>query len=92
MSTRPWVEFERLPARMKNKVTYDWRVLTRYGVLLGQVRWYSPWRRYSFFTFDACIFEQECLRDIAAFCERETNSRKAARKLAKLTAEQKADV
>ena len=36
---------------------------------LGQVKWYGPWRCYSFFPEAGTLFEKQCLRDIAAFCE-----------------------
>jgi len=39
------------------------------GVLLGWVRWYGPFRGYSFFPCEGTIYEEECLRDIAEFIE-----------------------
>ena len=35
------------------------------GNNLGQIRWFSHWRKYSFFPNASTIFEQQCLRDIA---------------------------
>lgn len=43
---------------------------------LGQVRWYAPWRKYTFWADPSCIFEEQCLRDIADFCEKETKKHK----------------
>jgi hypothetical protein len=43
--------------------------------LLGQVKWYSGWRRYCFFPhmgIHDLIFEQDCLREIADFIEVQT--------------------
>lgn len=44
--------------------------VTRRGnnALLGYIKWYSNWRQYCFFSLD-CVFEQDCLRDIAQFVE-----------------------
>ena len=44
------------------------------GVALGTVRWYAPWRKYAFFPSPDTLYEQDCLRDIAAFCESETRA------------------
>lgn len=49
------------------------------GQVLGRVSWYSPWRRYSFFPEPGTLFESQCLRDIAAFCDWLMAERKAAR-------------
>jgi len=32
--------------------------------LLGQIKWYGAWRKYSFFPFPNCVFEKKCLNDI----------------------------
>jgi len=37
---------------------------------LGQVKWYFPWRQYSFFPGTYLVFEKTCLRDIANFLEK----------------------
>lgn len=39
-------------------------------VVLGQVKWYGPWRKYCFYPEGQTIFEWDCLRDIAEFCEK----------------------
>lgn len=44
------------------------------GANLGAVRWYAPWRKYAFFPRPETLYEQDCLRDIAAFCEAETRA------------------
>lgn len=43
--------------------------------LLGNIRWYSQWRRYCYFTID-CILDAKCLREIAEFCETKTEEHK----------------
>lgn len=36
---------------------------------LGEIRFYSRWRKYAFFPYEGTLYEEDCLRDIAAFCE-----------------------
>ena len=43
---------------------------------LGDIRWYSKWRKYAFYPRADTLFEHECLRDIAAFCEEQTKEKK----------------
>jgi len=45
---------------------------------LGKVKWFGAWRRYCFFPAEQTVFEQDCLRDIANFCEQQTKKRRAA--------------
>ena len=47
------------------------------GVHVGDVYWGPGWRRYVFAPGSA-IFEQDCLRDIAAFIEARTSEQKTA--------------
>ncbi len=50
-----------------------WIVLAkRGGGVLGKVKWFSRWRKYSFFPAQDCVFEQTCLREIAEFIELRT--------------------
>lgn len=41
-------------------------------ILLGEVRWYSAWRKYAFYPETLTVFEEECLRDISFFVEQTT--------------------
>jgi hypothetical protein len=74
-----WIEFRQLPRPEKRK-TDIWKVLPKsdeYALPLGEVRWYSQWRRYAFYPGPGRpVFEPTCLRDIASFCEDETRKRK----------------
>jgi hypothetical protein len=38
-------------------------------VVLGEVRWFGRWRKYAFYPDPNTVYEQDCLRDIATFCE-----------------------
>jgi hypothetical protein len=39
---------------------------------LGEIRWFSRWRKYAFWPADHCVFEQDCMRDISEFIEDRT--------------------
>lgn len=65
----------------QRRVTEVWDVVeVDGGGSVGQVSWYTRWRCYAFYPNMATVFEQRCLRDIAAFCEEETAKRRATRK------------
>jgi hypothetical protein len=44
------------------------------------VRWFSRWRKYAFYPGRETVFEEDCLREIADFCETRTREYKQARK------------
>jgi len=70
MSAPRWIAFQR--------VSDGWTVRSkRHGDLLGDISWYAPWQRYVFEGFETCVFDAECLRDIAAFCDAETTFRRS---------------
>lgn len=52
--------------------TFIWKVIAKDdGIVLGKVSWFGRWRKYVFepnAAFDL-VFEETCLRDIAAFIE-----------------------
>jgi|APCry1669189883_1035261.scaffolds.fasta_scaffold299619_1 hypothetical protein len=63
--------------------TAIWRVWTKdEHAIIGQVRWFAPWRKYCFFPSLDTVFEEVCLRDIASFVEARTREHRAARKTA----------
>jgi len=43
---------------------------------IGAVGWYGPWRKYCFFAAPNTVWEEDCLREIAAFCENQTKRHK----------------
>lgn len=45
-------------------------------ILLGRIAWYSKWRKYCFWPFMDTLYEQDCLRDIATFIERQTHDQR----------------
>lgn len=67
-----WIEFEEMETDTTRK-TKIFEVITkkdRFG--LGIVKWHGAWRKYSFFPAEGTVFEWDCMRDIADFCESET--------------------
>lgn len=46
---------------------------------LGQVKWYGPFRKYSFFPEANIVFETQCLKDIASFLDQLMLERKLAK-------------
>lgn len=77
---KKWIKMveETPPVPRKTKIWYVENVDV--SVVIGQVRWYNSWRRYAFFPAPECVFEQDCLRDIADFVEAETAKHKEQQK------------
>ena len=67
-----WIEFRQVFAVSHKTLTNKWEVVTKQGGHLGYVKWYSGWRRYCFFPSPGTLYEQDCLRDIAEFCQTES--------------------
>lgn len=57
--------------------TKAWTVHSPGAVFLGDVSWYSQWRRYVFFPNDGMLFDADCLRNITEFIEARMKERKA---------------
>lgn len=71
-----WLKFNH-SRNSKSGKTKIWEVLTTYDdSLLGIVGWFGRWRKYSFYPAPNTVFEKDCLRDIADFCETETEKHK----------------
>lgn len=56
--------------------TMLWDVLAKAGGVLGEVKWFGRWRKYSFYPAPDCVFEQTCLRDLAQFIEDRTREQR----------------
>ena len=69
-----YIEFIEDKPNPKTKV---WSVIAKKTLaLLGKVKWLGCWRQYAFFPEPETMFEEDCLREIAAFCENQTRKRK----------------
>jgi hypothetical protein len=62
--------------RPATRLTDTWTVQATNGVGLGKIVWYGAWRKYCFFPLGETVFDKACLRDIANFCEQQTETRK----------------
>lgn len=56
--------------------TKAWEVHSPSGVFLGDVSWYSQWRRYVFFPNDGMLLDADCLTTIASFMTARMKERK----------------
>lgn len=56
----------------KSGKTQCWSVQTLGGDSLGEIVWFSAWRKYTFFPDAGTTFDANCLRDIATNLEAET--------------------
>ena len=70
-----WIHFN-LVSKTDKTGTYD--VIANEGnIVLGQIKWYSPWRKYSFFPNNNTLFEKTCLQDIINFIDKLMEERKS---------------
>lgn len=61
----------------KSGLTDIYTVSALTGTPLGEIRWYSHWRKYTFFPSPGTTFDSKCLIDIAAHCEALTKNRES---------------
>lgn len=61
-----WIDFVELNSDGRKTKIFD--VVNKEHVSsIGQVKWYGPWRQYSFFPKENTVYERQCLMDIAHF-------------------------
>lgn len=48
--------------------------------VLGSIKWYGAWRKYSFFPADNTLFESQCMMDIVEFMNSLMEERKELKK------------
>ncbi len=73
-----WLTFSE-PMASKSGKTSIWALYSGKDdsdLWIGEIKWFSRWRRYAFFPDRDTIYEQDCLRDIAQFCEDKTREHK----------------
>ena len=77
-----YIDFSRSRPSKSGK-TRIWRVLAFHGLQLddpyslGEIKWCGAWRRYAFAPLSNTIYEQDCMRKIADFCEDQTKKLRA---------------
>lgn len=75
-----WITFVKYAA-LKGQKTDSYRITTKDDTThLGWIKWYGPWRQYSFFPEADCVFEKTCLKDITDFIVELMEERKKAKK------------
>lgn len=62
-----WLIFAPGPDKPKTKT---WRVGSQQP--LGWIQWHGGWRKYTFFPGVDTMYDADCLREIAEFCEART--------------------
>ena len=59
--------------------TKRWAIAADDGEIgLGEVKWLGRWRCYGYFPLNETVYEKQCLRDIADFCEKKTKEKREA--------------
>lgn len=56
--------------------TMVWDVLAKAGGVLGEVKWFGRWRKYSFYPAPDCVFEDTCLGELAEFVKARTHDQR----------------
>jgi hypothetical protein len=76
-TSKIWVQFEKVGCSASGK-THIWNVVLKddLSLVLGVVKWFGAWRKYVFFPAEYTLYEQDCLRALADFCELETRLQK----------------
>ena len=83
MSTlESYIRFAEGPPKPRTKTW--WVVAERNDAHLGWIGWFARWRKYAFWPKANTVFEENCLRDISAFCENQTATHKQRRKAERL--------
>lgn len=60
--------------------TNIWKVVNKNNqVCLGEICFWGGWHSYVFSPHPQMIFEKQCLRDIANFCEQQTKLQRESR-------------
>lgn len=69
-----WIHFVLLFQKPKTQI---WQVVATINLqILGDIKWYTPWRTYTFFPLNNTIYEDDCLTEIAGFIKKLMAERK----------------
>ncbi len=76
-----WITFSEVGPSITGK-TIIWYVYSSKdedgtNLAIGEIRWFGRWRKYAFFPDRDTIYEQDCLRDLAQFCEDKTKAHRS---------------
>ena len=59
--------FFRIEDNSRKTLVFD--VYNDHGFCLGQVRYFTRWRKYSFFPMESTVYDSGCLKEITAFID-----------------------
>lgn len=69
-----WIELARASESGR---THVWHVRSKSsGDLLGRVAWFGRWRQYAFHPVGDTVYNAQCMRDLADFCEWQNREKK----------------
>ena len=69
MKQTKFLEFQEVPTKPKRKTKLITVLNRRSGSSLGNIRWYSAWRQYTFEPRGLTVFNVGCLEDICGVIE-----------------------
>lgn len=71
-----WITFVQQPSTGKTSI---FKVIAKQGNIdLGTIKWFSRFRKYSFFPEAGTIYENDCLKDLSRFLDELALERRAA--------------
>lgn len=58
-----------IESKQENKKTNIYYIYTDEDkeILLGRVKWYSPWRKYCFYPEDNIVWDNKCLTELVEY-------------------------
>ena len=60
-----YMEFDKVGDTGKTEI---WNIISKSSeFILGQIKWYGPWRQYCFFPSPNSVFNNGCMDDIKKF-------------------------
>ena len=60
-----YMEFDKVRDTGKTEI---WNIISKSSeFILGQIKWYGPWRQYCFFPSPNSVFNNGCMDDIKKF-------------------------
>lgn len=72
-ATEPQARYLTFTPGEPNPKTLTWQVILKdQRSSIGKIRWYGPYRQYSFFPYAGTVFDQTRLSDLAKFLEHQT--------------------
>jgi len=64
MKDTKWIEFHELPTEPGKKTRLIWIVSRSSGETLGYIKWWSPWRQYTFYPERSTVWNDGCLKSV----------------------------